>query len=152
MEIRELRIGNFVTIDNDMRKSQTGDVFVVEAIENHSANNKSISLSSCDNGSFNFGQLQEFVRPIPLTEEWLIKLGCRRVTNGFWLPMTNLKAELHFGIHGKEVVTSIESDFSCLILDPVKYVHSLQNLYYSLTGRELELAPSPDLKRYYGNN
>lgn len=74
---------------------------------------------------------------IPLTEEWLLRLGAKKYGDKVWLPLTNLKSEFHFEIHEKEIVTSIESDFSALILDPVKYVHQLQNLYYALTGDEL---------------
>ena len=52
---------------------------------------------------------------------------------------SNLKAELHFEVFNNtsEIVTTIKSQFSDLILDRIKYVHELQNLYFSLTKSEL---------------
>lgn len=88
---------------------------------------------------------EEFSRisPIPLDAEWLERFPEMRNINGagmYWLPLTNLKAELHFDIYGNEIVTTIKSDFCNLILDPIKWVHSLQNIYYALSnGRELAL-------------
>jgi len=75
-------------------------------------------------------------KPIPLTEEWLLKFGFEKrdgevpenidfVFKGFWI----------------EQQTDVD-DFICLNTEPfvsVKYVHQLQNLYFALTGEELTL-------------
>lgn len=81
--------------------------------------------------------LYGLLKPIPLTEERLIKLGAKGKNKMYWISLANLKAELHFEIFGSEIVTSIKSDFSNLILDRLKYVHTLQNLFRVLTGNEL---------------
>lgn len=79
------------------------------------------------------------VDPIPLTEEWLLKFGGKPLSNGYWISVSNLKAELHFEVfkNTDEIVTTIKSSFCDLILDRIKYVHQLQNLYFALTNTEL---------------
>ena len=68
------------------------------------------------------------LKPIPLTEEWLAKLGY------------DLISENHYGILG-HLIWKIEGRFYC---DKngmqLKYVHQLQNLYFALTGSELTVA------------
>lgn len=77
---------------------------------------------------------------VPLTEEWLLKFKeVRKFGGTIYLPLMNLKAEIHFEIYGNHIVSTIKSSFAELILDPIKYVHQLQNLYFALTGEELEL-------------
>lgn len=75
--------------------------------------------------------LRQF-KPIPLTEEWLLKFGFKHnegmadswlFFNGF--PMNNHMGGWHF------------NDLSISVL--IKYVHQLQNLYFALTGEELKL-------------
>lgn len=82
-------------------------------------------------------------KPIPLTEEWLLKLGARKnnLPNGYWISVTNLKAELHFETFDNtdEIVTTLISQSCELILDRIKYVHTFQNLYFALTGEELTI-------------
>lgn len=79
-------------------------------------------------------------KPIPLNEERLLKFKeVKKFEDTIYLPLMNLKAEIHFEIYGKEIVSIIKSDFAELILDPVKYIHQLQNLYFALTNEELTL-------------
>ena len=80
---------------------------------------------------------------IPLTKEWLMKFGAKNMIDVYWISLYNLKAELHFEVYEKEIVTTIKSDFSNLILDQIKCVHELQNIYYQLTKEELVLAVTP---------
>jgi len=80
-------------------------------------------------------------QPIPLTEEWLLKIGGKPLENGYWISVSNLKAELHFELfkNTDEIVTTLKSQFCDLILDRIYYVHQLQNLYFALTNEELEV-------------
>ena len=72
----------------------------------------------------------EDVKPIPLTEEWLLKFGFEysdlNGDSGLWkIPP--------FQIYGK---------YNQFIYDyklDVNYVHQLQNLYFALTGEELTI-------------
>jgi hypothetical protein len=68
------------------------------------------------------------VKPIPLTEQWLLKLGFERDNQGNW----KLKSGYHWieiysyhvYINGQQVVL-------------IDYVHQLQNIWFALTGKEL---------------
>jgi len=71
-----------------------------------------------------------YLEPIPLTEEWLVKLGFRKNgrKDGFQVYTTNMNKNefcLDNGI--------------CVIKDGIKFVHSLQNLYFCLTQKELQI-------------
>jgi len=81
----------------------------------------------------------EDVGRIPLTEEWLIGLGCNNKTEHFgsvgefdWYELPNGMA-LNWVLSSKSWIR-IEGIDSATI----KYVHQLQNIYYSLTGEELK--------------
>jgi hypothetical protein len=75
-------------------------------------------------------------KPIPLTEEWLLKLGLEKI--GIWTFSLNLVGNLdliyYSGEKGWSIGLKSYSDFSNL-----KYVHQLQNLYFALTGKELKI-------------
>lgn len=69
--------------------------------------------------------------PIVLTEDWLIRFGFKKDI----LP--------YFGslIFEKDGIT-LDHDFVLMDIDKrveIKYVHQLQNLYFALTGEELQL-------------
>jgi len=74
-------------------------------------------------------------KPIPLTEEWLIKFGFE--LEGYYkkYPLYSVMQ------HDESELICIGSinDSGNICCSNVKYVHQLQNLYFSLTGKELEL-------------
>jgi len=73
--------------------------------------------------------------PIPLTEEWLVKLGFKdSILTANWLMMNKHDLIIDVGIKNKVVKCEIESSPI-----PCKYVHTLQNLYYALTQEELQI-------------
>ena len=81
------------------------------------------------------------INPIPLTEEWLIKFGFNR--HGF-----------HFNLNYFQIIYENGNEFSyeyrfsgiefnnLYIKNSINYVHQLQNLYFDLTGEELEIKQS----------
>jgi hypothetical protein len=74
--------------------------------------------------------------PIPLTEEWLLKLGFNKCE--FNIPDKYKKEGCSFSIkYRKENGYTVEYKYGHVYL---KYVHQLQNLFYSLIGRELTVA------------
>src|SRR5690554_4223891 len=80
------------------------------------------------------------LRPIPLTAEWFEKCGGRiGGEQVLFIPMPEIKAELHFEMkpYGNFVV--LKSDFGELVPEDIVYVHQLQNLYFALTGEELTI-------------
>ena len=89
----------------------------------------------------------ETLFPIPLTEEWLIKFGFTADEQSWF----HKKIQAHsfkrnsvsfntednkciISCRGFEEVTQVE-------LKHIKHVHSLQNLYFALTGEELTINP-----------
>jgi hypothetical protein len=76
--------------------------------------------------------LDDYYQPIPLTEEWLLKFGFKKTNN--WnnvqytkgiMQIRNLNTLFLYGRNHSQI------DF--------KYVHTLQNLYFALTGEELTI-------------
>jgi len=65
-------------------------------------------------------------KPIPLTEDWLLKFGYDKKSG-------------YFTINGHVIFIEINR-FLCNGNDiELKYVHQLQNFYFAITGTELEL-------------
>ena len=127
MEIKDLRIGNF--INNEFKKTICVSFDTLQSI--HYRRNM-------------------FYTPIELTEEWLLKFGFEKVEysddqHGFGNEY-NLKVN-------EDIFFNYSDDFSLCIYrskesmeneigiipewDAIKHVHQLQNLYYSLTGKEI---------------
>ena len=91
------------------------------------------NLCANSDGAYNDPPIDEMFEPIPLTEDWLKKFGFKRIIHReydwilddigicwdeddkcFWIE-----------INGKEI--------------ELRYVHTLQNLYFALTGKELTI-------------
>lgn len=78
--------------------------------------------------------------PIPLTEEWLVKFGFTKdkmnpkiLNNGISVYKSDVGS-----FHLVEYCEFGEMEDLCSCL-PIKSVHQLQNLYFCLCGKELEL-------------
>jgi len=118
MKANELRIGNWVEQPND-------GVTRVTAI----LNDLQIKTET--------GYIDKYCRPIPLTEEWLVKFGfdqnnvdiekydCKWYKFSFTLDYWNAQKFFVYGYIGGNKT--------------IKHVHQLQNLYFALTGEELEI-------------
>ena len=115
MEASELRIGNSIMQDDDF-------VFVtwwrLELMENNKIEYK----------------------PIPLTEEWLVKLGFTRhhadySNNVIYIKNVPDNTEFEWGVYPNELGSGIQIQNRKIL----KYVHQLQNLYHALTGEELTI-------------
>ena len=122
MKANELRINNWVL--------HGGVIQFVESINNTSTGMADCCLSEHDNGCRD-------IKPIPLTEEWLIKFGFeveKKIGNRDRFNVYK-KGCLTFNTsHQRWWLSGIHSPFN------PKYVHQLQNLYHSLTGGlELEI-------------
>lgn len=125
MKAQELRIGNW--IDNG-----EGLHFVIDLMS---------MQDICEGEKLN-GE-DKLLKGIPLTEEWLLKFGFNKKTDGVFFTLYPTNNNL-------EITVSVKKDFSFIQLKRVKceesiifteknFVHQLQNLYYELTGEELKL-------------
>lgn len=111
----ELRIGNYVSIPD------RNDPATVEQIMKHE-----ITVNE-------FGRFfnLKHIDPIPITEDWLIRLGFKK---GDPTPHAIGYFIDRFGIH----YHFKECNWYSWTAN-IKYVHQLQNLYFAITGKELEL-------------
>ena len=96
MDVQELRIGNLV----------------------RNKNNKVVKI-----GISSF-RIHKDLKPIPLTEELLLKSGFKKIGNRYG------------NGHKRKVI--LNKQFYHSIAGYIKYVHQLQNLYFALTQTELE--------------
>lgn len=125
MKANELRIGNWV----DLR----GSYLQVFSINNTStATHSKIEL---DLDSVTLDKHVKWVNisciePIPLTEEILLSCGFLN-WNGYF-SKGNIKYE------NGNIILKFYSD-DAYIIKGIKYLHQLQNLYYALTGGDLEI-------------
>jgi hypothetical protein len=134
MKTSELRIGNFVNyIEDNIRFSVTG---IKQQMISAGNRNENCTLDI------------EAFEPIPLTEEWLIKLGFSKQTDTSPYNYRIHKSKMFFYIrYGSFTTDGGKTDlngFNGLFIANkfvrvIKYVHELQNLYFVLTGEELKL-------------
>ena len=129
MKANELRIGNYVNYE------QTTHLITCINID------YSISLWVDKRGEEHLYQHQNNeIKPIPLTEEWLIKFGFKH-SNKDWYELndTNIyEGTLNICLKQKcSTLTCMSGKNELMLCKPFDYVHQLQNLYFALTGEEL---------------
>lgn len=126
MEARELRIGNLL--------DYYGQTVIVLDIKR----NQNIECGYF-NDSIGFERKlteKHSPKPIPLTEEWLLKFGFEKIigsnesnfTDGVYNLFINSLGEVNFYFFK-------EGDW----YQKIDYVHQLQNLHFALTGKELDI-------------
>ena len=119
MDAKELRIGNLV------ESYHGGKPVMVKELKYHY---KHLTIFTEPDS---IGSVNGMVLPIPLTEEWLLKFGFEKGKqnidrNVFYLERIQ---------YGNGLVM-----FKDNLLDTrIEHVHTLQNLYFALTGEELEI-------------
>lgn len=125
MKANELRIGNFIElpgIGGGGEKIAGGLAYQAVAVN-------SLIIQIAEEKGDDFAG-----RAIPLTEEWLLRFGFQKVnhiTNGVFYFHKLIK----ISVYPNGMVELRGSAGWAKVL----YVHQLQNLYFALTGEELEL-------------
>ena len=125
MKANELRIGNLVLLPCEGHEDEL------------------VSINKYD-----FEEPYNF-KPIPLTEEILLKAGFEKIKSRhdyFILSSYDqynptpegCRVNVYFDFDGVRVYYAFESDGARMIRR-IHFVHQLQNLYYALTGEELEI-------------
>lgn len=132
MNAAELRIGDLVLLDNlKYRPKETGLIHIVLGISE-----KNALVSKVQNNEFkdSYGQYYEYLKPIELTEEILLKCGFFYDSDADTFKISNCTMQLDsYGFDGYMVIIFGED------LRLIKNLHQLQNLYFCLTGEELEI-------------
>lgn len=114
MQVTEVRLGNLVAYKNHYQTPE-----VVAAL-----NKESEKINGHDAKDFS---------GIPLNEQWLEDFGFERHYNG---------KNCDYAKYGVGLCYEVDDDswwYSGHPKSCIKYVHQLQNLFYCLTGQELEL-------------
>ena len=79
------------------------------------------------------------IKPIPLTEEWLLKFGFEIIWDSKYLTQYTLQSNMMFHYELDKPKNIWYARFGKYELEHIKYVHQLQNLYFALTGEELTI-------------
>lgn len=127
MEAKELRIGNYV-------KCLSAERQLIGITKRNGHNETSVHYAEFSGLSMAFKLIH--LNPIPLTEEWLIKLGFE----GNEDYVQELVYEYHSPEHTFQLTHECDHIWLCGNEEThleIKYVNQLQNLYFALTGREL---------------
>lgn len=122
MKAEELRIGNFVFYKGQIIKvTMVGEYGIQSKTEEQTINAKFIG---------------SVLEAIPITEEWLIQLGFAKTNPGYYSMGTGL-IEISIHLVGRCIMSNgiyrrIEVPY------PIRYVHQVQNLWFTLTYTELK--------------
>lgn len=121
MEIKpeELRIGNLVDFDNEILR-----------VESTSSSSKVVEASGarCD---------IRYLKPIPITEYWLLKFGFEKHGNFFW----HSDQFSHIKVFPPG---SPDNGYGIFVegrlIGDVKYIHKLQNFWFEVIHHELMIS------------
>lgn len=136
----ELRLGNIVKIDNPEYHPTLKDIpFMVNSIQVVSGykegNTHAIGLVHINQEPNKYyqayNQFMKFVSPIPLDEDVLIKCGFKQ-GNDRWYKL----GDSPIGVfEDMESICYWDWEFPTRF----KYIHQLQNLFFALTGKEINI-------------
>lgn len=127
MKLKELRIGNYIKLMLNDEKFAIVQVTLndFDAIDNKKG----------------------VYKPLPLTEDWLLKHGFSVKNFDYSIPISECKVVWLTLIPQDEECTAYsvcvtqtdeDQENQNAFLSDINYVHQLQNLYFALTGKELE--------------
>lgn len=121
MDVKEFRIGNKVM---DKVTKKVGEVMLLKK-----------------SGAYGVVIINEEVEdpewvPIPITEEWLVRFGITSERRRY-----HIEGGIYIVFYDTNpTLCNYDSDYGMLLLPfELKHVHQLQNLYFALTGKELEV-------------
>lgn len=129
MDIKELRIGSFI--------ERNGVAANIEIINNE------IDEVYFIGNDFYYNDFCCNIKPIPLTEEWLLKFGFEWSIHNqsYILKGFNYVIDFYENYLNKDFNLGFVKKFNINneALISIKYVHELQNLYFILTKEELTI-------------
>ena len=132
MQANELKIGNWVYEVNENSKG------TIAAILQNERDIFDVEMLNKD-GMFFEVQLED-IKPIPLTEEWLVKLGFK-LKDGqdddkdSTMYHRNMICDIEYG----DGSVFWHDNYTSIYHKSITYVHDLQNLYHAIMGEELKI-------------
>lgn len=136
IQAHELRIGNLVNIEATTHRIESIDRWRITSywMKRQKKQGSKLSTYKVYDEALYRRSLSE-VKPIPLTEEWLLKFGFVKVNDNMYRLNGYSVIYWNNGWH--------EFAYNGFIISNIcRYVHTLQNLYFCLTGEELKLKES----------
>ena len=132
MKVKELKIGNYLFFEKEIQQ--------VSSI--HSDETIRLKANADENCHGCYSVTQTNIKPIPITEEWLIKFGYVKFKSN---EIYNEWGLIIDGILKYKIIETVNylknnSKFTIPNSDKpimIQYIHQLQNLYFVLTGEEL---------------
>ncbi len=139
IDLKELRLGNIVLLDNVVCPPN----FIC---------GRPVKLDIFPEGEIYNDPKLSPIQAIPLTEDWLLKFGFQSTYEEFdeedfpcvveyWLFTDSVtRFEIDYATKtGYTVnIANVPTGHALIIRRKLEYVHQLQNLYFALTGKELE--------------
>lgn len=126
MKGNDLRIGNWVKVNDPIFGVNTYKVATIR-------DNGIITLND------NMSCLVDNIEPIELTEEVLLKIGFKKFVKSFRMELSGCRLDYFID---KTLYIYKKHTNCCLIKDleiKCEYIHQLQNSFFLLTGKELEV-------------
>ena len=136
--IKELRLGNYVKTTISRWRGQGFPILAIKQ--------DAVSFDKLNDGQY-IWVMAENLKPIPLSPEILEKCGFKEYIemgkgeSGLWEHLKSLKSGYTFAWnYDKRVMIMHPGNSISHWLDvKIEYLHQLQNLYFALTGEELEV-------------
>ena len=126
-QANELRIGNWVSFEKEP--------FIVTGI-NQIFNDEPYEVQLKDSGGMFQDVGIEDISPIPITSDWLIKLGFK--DEGKEMCLSVLQYKIQYSGWSPDILVSCKEDN---LVIKVKHIHHLQNIIFALTNSELTTTP-----------
>lgn len=125
MKAKNLRIGNWV-------KDEHGIAQYIYRLWVGGA-----ELAEDEKGSDDFDYTEDEIFGIPITEDWLIKFGFKDISNR--VEKRFIKDNFNWYSSSNEVVVELDNGINGYDLwTGCKHIHELQNLFFAITGTELD--------------
>ena len=134
MEAKKLRIGNLVGIQETALHAEGYNhleaIFEIEELKKDVVQFK----------GYHSGEYYKDLKGVKINEGLLSLYGFKRSNERLiYLPVPEIKSEIHYEKHNYGNVIVLYSDFGSFIPNDIEYLHELQNLFFAITGTELEL-------------
>jgi hypothetical protein len=131
MKANELRLGNWIEFNNFI--SPPNNLQVTPRMF------RQLGMDLSENLDL---ELSGYHKPIPLTEEWLLRMGFeinKRPSKDIYIEFNPRMAILFNQGNVGEMDLIQDGKFISFKHGHIKYVHQLQNLYFALTNEELTM-------------